>query len=755
MFYSAELFVPFKISPFFSNSKSLILLKRLILVIVIFYFAAMGNTIFAQIESHITSSDGAADDRFGQDMSLFGDYLVVGAAYDDNEKGIDAGSVYVFRRNGNRWIQQAKLIASDGAAEDLFGYAVDISEDYIVVGACWDDDDGEKSGSTYVYKLEGGIWIEQAKLTASDSEVDDRFGIDAEISGEYILVGAFFDDDLGSRSGSAYMFKRDGTVWTQQAKLTASDGAADDWFGVNLSLHGDDAAIAARYDDDLGSNSGSVYIFHRAGTEWIEQAKLTASDGAAGDQFSVPCIFGNTVVVGAYLDDDSGVDAGLIYYFQREGGVWTERARYTASDGRGGDYFGCSLSLTPTLLVVGAYRDNDERDNSGSFYIFKREGYAYFEEAKITASGGAAGDFFGLPVSISGDYITAAARNDDTNGDNAGAVYVYHLQEEPQIISINDVPHDQGGVVTVKWSASYFDIGRNFSYYSIWRAVDEKSLPGLLGMSGDENQSGANNTVYRCASLNGTEYTWEWLANCPGHRFNDYSYSAATLYDSMSTPNGKHYFMVSAHLEDANIFYDSNIDSGYSVDNLAPAPPMGLQAFVQANSVKLIWEESQEPDFAFYVVYRDHAILDSIRQNTFTDSNVEAKTTYSYQLQALDVHENASDLSREVSVMTTDVLITGSDLPKQYSLSSNYPNPFNPDTEIRFAIPKTSQVVLKIFNTLGHEIATLVNAQHIAGNYTVQWDGKDRFGNSGSSGIYIYTIQAGEFKDQKKMTLIR
>ncbi|HEX9972970.1 MAG TPA: FG-GAP repeat protein, partial [bacterium] len=194
MFYLKNVFVPFNSNSSFSTRRNLIPLKHLILIVAILYFTAIGSTIFAQIQTHITPGDGAADDRFGQDMALFGDYLVVGAAYDDNENGIDAGSVYVFRRSGNSWIQQVKLIASDGAAEDYFGYAVDISEDYIVVGACWDDDAGEQSGSAYVFKLDGENWIQQAKLTASDADVDDRFGIDAAISGEYVLVGAFFDD---------------------------------------------------------------------------------------------------------------------------------------------------------------------------------------------------------------------------------------------------------------------------------------------------------------------------------------------------------------------------------------------------------------------------------------------------------------------------------------------------------------------------------------------------------------------------------
>ena len=146
----------------------------------------------------------------------------------------------------------------------------------------------------------GTTWTQQQKLTASDGASEDRFGYSVSLSGDYALIGASFVDDNGSESGSAYVFVRSGTTWTQQQKLTASDGAANDHFGYSVSLSGDCALIGAWGDDDSGSESGSAYVFVRSGTTWTEQQKLTASDGASTDLFGYSVsISGDTAIVGA------------------------------------------------------------------------------------------------------------------------------------------------------------------------------------------------------------------------------------------------------------------------------------------------------------------------------------------------------------------------------------------------------------------------------------------------------------------------
>jgi len=158
--------------------------------------------------------------------------------------------------------KETKLTASDGAVNDLFGISVAIAGDTIVVGAQGDDDNGTGSGSAYLFMRTGLTWTQQAKLTASDAAASDHFGNSVAIAGDTIVVGAIFDDDSGTESGSAYVFTRAGTTWTEQAKLTASDGAANDWFGTSVAIAGDTIVVGAIFNKDNGTSNGSALFLY-------------------------------------------------------------------------------------------------------------------------------------------------------------------------------------------------------------------------------------------------------------------------------------------------------------------------------------------------------------------------------------------------------------------------------------------------------------------------------------------------------------
>ena len=379
-------------------------------------------------QAKITASDGAAGDLFGQSVSISGNYVIVGAHCDDDGSGASSGSTYIYKRDGTTWRQQAKITASDGAAGNRFGYSVSISGDYVIVGALGADGSGASSGSAYIFKHDGTTWSQQAKIAASDGAAGNRFGYSVSISGDYVIVGALGADGSGASSGSAYIFKHDGTTWSQQAKIAASDGAAGDLFGQSVSISGDYAIVGAYCDDDSGDYSGSAYIYKRDGTIWSKQAKITASDGAAGDLFGQSVsISGDYVIVGAYFDDDNGKNSGSAYIYKRDGTTWSQQAKITASDSATGDRFGCSTSVSGNYVIVGAYCDDDHGASSGSAYIFKQAGTTWCQQAKITASGGAAGDLFGQSVSISGDYAIVGAYCDDDYGENSGSAYIYDI----------------------------------------------------------------------------------------------------------------------------------------------------------------------------------------------------------------------------------------------------------------------------------------------------------------------------------------
>jgi hypothetical protein len=396
---------------------------QMAIVLVCFAFSPQQAGADTWLEkAKLLASDGAGYDYFGYSVSVSGDYAIVGTTYGDGN-AINSGSAYIFKRDGTSWSQQQKLLASDGAASDEFGVSVSISGDFAIVGADYDD---SGKGSAYIFKRDGTSWSQQAKLTASDGAADDLFGYSVSISGDYAIVGADGDD---SYKGSAYIFKRDGTSWSQWQKLLASDGAANDQFGFSISISGDLAIVGAVGDD---SYKGSAYVFKRDGEDgetWSQQQKLTASsDGAANDWFGVSVsISGDLAIVGAFYDDDRGTDSGSAYIFKRDGTSWSLWQKRNASDGAAGDRFGRSVSISNDYAIVGAFGDDNHK---GSAYIFHWNGTSWVQEQKLTASDGAAEYWFGISVSItsatvgagSGDYAIVGAIGDN---DFSGSAYVF------------------------------------------------------------------------------------------------------------------------------------------------------------------------------------------------------------------------------------------------------------------------------------------------------------------------------------------
>ncbi|MFC1962736.1 hypothetical protein ACFLWB_01895 [Chloroflexota bacterium] len=349
----------------------------LIIGIVIVYLVLTGIPVSAENEeAKLTASDGAAYGYFGSSVSISEDTLVVGSVNDD-DNGPASGSAYVFVRNeDDSWNQQAKLTASDGAARDGFGSSVSISEDTLVVGSYYDDDNGVESGSAYVFvRNEDDSWNQQAKLTASDGAEGDIFGVSVSISEDTIVVGSHLDDDNGPASGSAYVFlRKEDDSWNQQAKLTASDGSEGDKFGVSVSISEDTLVVGSYCDDDNGVQSGSAYVFVRNDDDsWSQQAKIIPSDGSILDHFGDNiAISGDTILANAPYDDDNGTNSGSVYAFMRsEDSSWSQRAKFTASDSHGFNGFGFSVAVCKDTILIGAPHDNDNGVSSGSVYVYQ------------------------------------------------------------------------------------------------------------------------------------------------------------------------------------------------------------------------------------------------------------------------------------------------------------------------------------------------------------------------------------------------
>ncbi len=373
----------------------------------------------------LTAGDAARDHQFGGSVTIEEDIAVAGMKY-DNDAGPDAGSVYVFSKQNSEWEIQAKLLADDAAEDDFFGAAVALDDDLIVAGAPTVDMSSE-SGSAYVFAWNGAAWTQQAKLVASDATAGDGFGSSVAISGNTIVVGAFTNDNAGMDAGSVYVFIWNGLEWIEEAELIPIDAVSEDGFGYSVSISGDTIVATSPYDDDAGPMSGSAYVFTRNGTTWSQQAKLTADDASEGDNFGESVsIYDDTVIIGASNNDDVSDDSGSAYVFTRIGVSWTQQDKLLAIDASGGDRFGHSVALYGEIAAIGAPETDALGIDAGSIYIFMREGNSWNYKTKIMSSDIGAGDHLGISISTYESSVIVGASGHDNNAANSGAVYIFN-----------------------------------------------------------------------------------------------------------------------------------------------------------------------------------------------------------------------------------------------------------------------------------------------------------------------------------------
>lgn len=363
----------------------------------------------------LTADDGASHDVFGYSVSLDGDRALVGVYGDDKEPHVSVGSAITFKLGGGIWQQEARLTAADGTSNDLLGRSVSLKGDRALVGALRDGHyhNGRlvESGAAHVFKLVDGVWQHEARLTADvDDAVDDKFGEAVSLTVDRALVGAFWDDVPGLGYGSAYVFKLVNDTWVQEAKLTGDNVNSSEKFGFSVSLFADRALVGSV------SSTGPAHLFKLVGGVWKQEAKLTA----VGD---VTVNFGYSVSL--YSDRALVGDFETAYLFKLTDGVWQQEARLTAADG--GDSFGLSVSLDGDLALIGAWRDDDLGEMSGSAYVFKLVNDTWVHEEKLTAADGVSGDEFGRSVSLDGDRALVGAWRDD---DLFGSAYLFSVGSE-------------------------------------------------------------------------------------------------------------------------------------------------------------------------------------------------------------------------------------------------------------------------------------------------------------------------------------
>lgn len=352
---------------------------------------------------------GPSRERFGAKLSLSADTAVVAAQF----------GLYPFVRSDTRWVPGPGI----GTISSLDDGAFQISGDTFVVGS--------GHTSAWVHVRSSGVWSLQQQLKPDDLYPGHGFGGNAvAVSGDTIAIGAqFLDDGPIPRAGRAFVFVRSDGVWREQQRLMASDAASGDYFGSTLALVGDTLLVGARHDDHGGLlSAGSVYVFTRANNVWSERQKLTASDPHARGFFGGSiAVSGNTAVISA-----SGTDSaseGSAYVFVRSGNVWVEQQKLTASDGSAFDWFGSSVGVSTDRVVVGAAEHTHSgHTRAGSAYVFARAGNVWSQEHKLIASDAGPDDGFGWSVGIADGTVWVTAPGHDHAGEfDTGSAYVFEL----------------------------------------------------------------------------------------------------------------------------------------------------------------------------------------------------------------------------------------------------------------------------------------------------------------------------------------
>ena len=387
--------------------------------------------------STVVPSDGTSGQEFSVSMSSSGERVLVGARFDD-ENGSDAGAAYVYRRRRvgpfGPW-SVFETLAPERLQNDRFGSATAMDEERLLVGAPASGVAGpDGAGAVIAYTRRPGAWEEEQTLTALDATPNAAFGTVLDIDAERAVVGAPGDSEGGAGAGAAYVFERAGTSWVEDAKLTSSLAAANDTMGSAVALDGDSVAVGLP-----GAGAGEVLVFVREANGYTEQARLTALDAGPGDLAfgAAVALRGDTLVVGAPRDNNAnGVDAGAIYVFERSGTTWAFGQKVVPDDVVSADVFGSAVSMSGDLAVVGTPRGFSGA--SGKAYVFDTMSTPWTQLARLDPSGGALSDGFGTSVAVVGERVLVGAPFDASQGPQAGAGYIFERDGDswPQIFRL-------------------------------------------------------------------------------------------------------------------------------------------------------------------------------------------------------------------------------------------------------------------------------------------------------------------------------
>jgi hypothetical protein len=682
-------------------------------------------TPFTEVQQ-LLANDGAPLNYFGGSVAIEGDYMLVGADGRNNR----TGAVYAFVRVGGVWQLSQTLTASDGKEGDRFGVFLSMSGEYAFIASAYDNRAGFLPSAAYVFHQEGLTWVEQDKLTGGFTS-SEGYGSAVGVDGDYAILGAGGYDGVADNTGLVDIYIRNATTGTWELQQRLEDTIEPNYFdefGQSVAIGGDYALVGAPQDDlvpgDDGCQSGSVFVFARTGTSWNLQNKLTAPNPVCGVHFGYSLsISGDYALIGARHDDEGASDGGAAHIFMRDSntGQWVFQDKLIASNVTDFDWAGTAVALDGDYAVVGAPNYNGGEGNLlGYAVVFVRQGVDWVEVDQLMGHDSQAGHNVGGAVALQGTEVIVGASgfNFGPPEEAEGAVYVF-TQDAPVLT----VSSPDGGEAWNKGSSQTITWTDNI----VGNVKIELFRNGIF-----------NATISASTESDGS-YTWA----IPANQATGSTYKIHIT--SLDTPT----------LTDAS---NSNftIRTATSVRVLSPN---GGEVWCKGETVTITWLDNLSGNVKIELL-QDGTSIKIIASSTASDglhgwtvansppdnNNYKIRITSVAPPTILD----ESDTNFTITTCTSGAKSAANGDLTAFGLSGAYPNPFNPATAIRYALPQAGAVRLVVYNMLGQEVARLVEGLVAAGRHEVVFDGQGL-----PSGVYLYRLEAGTFVQTRRMTLVK
>jgi hypothetical protein len=798
-----------------------------------------------EVRQELTPPAGIAGDRFGESVAILNDFAVVGASEEDGGAAC-SGAAHVYWFDGQDWLHTHRLVPSDPRAGAWFGGAVALGGNLAVIGASSHSEMGEDAGQAYAFTFDGMHWTEAAPLRPAEVDEYDMFGFAVAIDGVEALIGAVRDDDpcgggicgagavyvfrplgncdassgidlceiqggqvedcnanlvpdlcdiasgasddcnvngvpdecepytppageqkalapvpatmdmfgstvavlddvavvgaprrdsQGVDAGAAYVLRRVGGVWAHEAMLVGDDLTPYDYFGCAVAAERG-VVFAGAYDVITGGTQcGAVYVYRHDGAAWAQEAKIIPLDAQTNMRFGWSvggC--GDLLIVGA--PQEGPVEFGMrgaAYVFRHNGAAWVQEAKLLAPVFATGDYFGCSVAIDGDVAVVGEYYDDDVAVNAGAAHVFRFDGEAWVHEAKLTNPVGARWDYFGSSVAVSGDLVAIGAIRGTVDGLAVGAVYVYRYDGQAwaqEDVLIANAPQVQ------MWLGCSTSI------------VGSTVLAGAYEADVGPVRSGAA-YLFQHDGAHWTQRAKLWPSD--GEFLDWFGYAVA--FDGRGLSIG-------APREDEGIsdggacyFYDVPVGPP-----LITRQPSSLWVEVGARASFVVTAVGAAPlSYRWQKDGQDLSDGGGISGATTARLVIaQAGLTDIGRYRCVVTGACGETTSREARLWMDEAAAVSDALPSpKLTVARSCPNPFHASARIEFNPPSRGRVTVRIYSLCGELVTTLLDGEVAPGPNVVIWNGTDACGARAGSGVYLCRVTGFGQKVSRMLTVVR